>query len=144
MGRTKREPETLIEAIRYFTDADVSLNFMASLRWPDGKVKCPICGSESVTFMPSRRLWQCKTRHPKRQFSVKVGTIFEDSPVGLDKWLPAMWLIVSCKNGISSYELARDIGVTQTTGWFMLQRLRLALQRGGFDKIGGPTEADET
>jgi transposase-like protein len=138
------EPETLVEAIRYFADPDVSLNFMVSLRWPDGKVKCPTCGSETVTFMASRRLWQCKVRHPKRQFSVKVGTIFEDSPISLDKWFAVIWMLANDKNGISSYEVARSVGVTQKTAWFMLDRTRLAMQSQTFEKLSGHVGIDET
>ncbi len=138
------EPETLIEAIRYFADPDVSLSFMVSLRWPDGKVKCPTCGSEIVTFMASRRLWQCKKQHPKRQFSVKVGTIFEDSPISLDKWFAVIWMLANDKNGISSYEVSRSVGVTQKTAWFMLDRIRLAMQTGTFEKFSGHVEIDET
>jgi len=140
----KKEPETLLEAIRYFTDPDVSLKFMASLRWPDGKVKCPTCGSEDVTFMPTRRLWQCKAKHAKRQFSVTVGTIFEDSPIGLDKWFAVIWMLANDRNGISSYEVARSVGVTQKTAWFMLDRIRLAMQTGTFEKLSGHVEVDET
>jgi hypothetical protein len=112
--------------------------------WKDGVI-CPACGSKNVAFLKSRRLWQCKTRHPKAQFSIKVGTIFEDSPIGLDKWLVAMWMIANCKNGISSWELHRALGVSQKAAWFMLQRLRLAMQddlTGG--KLGGEVEVDET
>lgn len=140
----KKEPETLLEAIRYFADPDVSLNFMASLRWPDGKVKCPTCGSDAVTFLPTRRLWQCKAKHPKRQFSVKVGTIFEDSPIGLDKWFAVIWMLANDRNGISSYEVARAVGVTQKTAWFMLDRIRLAMQTRTFEKMSGEVEVDET
>jgi len=117
---------------------------MVSLRWPDGTVKCPTCGSDKVTFMASRRLWQCKARHPKRQFSVKVGTIFEDSPIGLDKWFAVIWMLANDKNGISSYEVARSVGVTQKTAWFMLDRIRLAMQTGTFEKMSGHVEVDET
>ena len=140
MGNT--EPRTLQEAIRYFSDPDNCLNYLVSRRWPDGVV-CPTCGRKDVSFVAVRRVWQCKTRHPKSQFSVKVGTVFEDSPLGLDKWLPAIWLIANCKNGISSYELARDLGVTQKTGWFMLHRIRLAMQESG-GKLRGEVEVDET
>jgi transposase-like protein len=143
MARKHGTPRTLVQAVRYFQDEQVCIDFLASIRWPDG-VTCPTCRNTKVGYLEKQRRWQCSKKHAKRQFSVKVGTIFEDSPIGLDKWLPAMWLICSCKNGISSYELARAIGVTQQTGWFMLARLRLALQRGGLDKIDGPTEADET
>jgi transposase-like protein len=141
----KPVPETLIETIRYLADPDVALNLMASIRWPDG-VKCPTCGGREITVMRTRRLWKCKARHPRQQFSVKVGTIFEDSPIGLDKWFAAIWLLGNCKNGISSYEVARDLGVTHKTAWFMLHRIRLALQNGTFEKMGGsgPVEADET
>src|SRR5256886_6800611 len=117
---------------------------MASLRWPDGKVKCPTCGSETVTFMPTRGLWQCKAKHAKRQFSVKVGTIFEDSPIGLDKWFAVIWMLANDRNGISSYEVGRAVGVTQKTAWFMLDRIRLAMQTGTFEKLSGHVEVDET
>jgi transposase-like protein len=137
------EPKTLIEAIRYFSDPDFCRNFLASLRWPDG-VTCPTCQSKEVTFMASRGLWQCKSKHPKRQFSVKVGTIFEDSAAPLDKWLAVIWLVANAKNGISSYEVHRAVGVTQKTGWFMLSRIRLAMQTGTFDKLSGHVEVDET
>src|SRR5205809_267090 len=104
----KREPATLIEAIRYFSDPTICLEFMVAMRWPDG-VSCPTCGSKDVSFLTSRNLFQCKHKHPKRQFSIKVGTIFEDSPIGLEKWLPAIWMITNDKNGISSYELHRAL-----------------------------------
>ena len=132
------------EAVVYFSDADNCLNYLVSKRWSNGVV-CPTCGSKKVGFVASRRMWQCKTRHPKAQFSVKLGTIFEDSPLGLEKWLPAMWMLASDRNGISSYELHRALGVTQKTAWFMLHRIRLAMQdeaTGG--KLGGEVEADET
>jgi transposase-like protein len=144
VGIKSHEPQTLIEAIRHFSDADVSLDFMVGLRWSDGTVKCPTCGSDKVTFMASRRVWQCKTQHPKRQFSVKVGTIFEDSPIGLDKWFAVIWMLANDRNGISSYEVARAVGVTQKTAWFMLDRIRLAMQTGTFDKLSGHVEVDET
>src|SRR4051794_2311958 len=99
---------------------------MVSLRWPDGVVRCPRCGQKEVSFLSTRKTWECKHKHEKRQFSVKVGTIFEDSPIPLDKWLCAIWLLTNAKNGISSYEVHRSLGVTQKTGWFMLQRIRLA------------------
>jgi hypothetical protein len=117
---------------------------MVALRWPDSKVKCPTCGSEHVTYLENARLWKCYGKHPRPKFSLKTGTIFEDSPIGLDKWFAALWMLVNCKNGISSYEIARDLGVTQKSAWFMLQRLRLALQAGGFEKLGGEVEVDET
>ncbi len=135
-------PETLLGAIRYFADPDVCLAFVAALRWPDGRVTCPRCQGTEHSFLSTRRLWKC--RECKRQFSVKVGTIFEDSPIGLDKWLPALWLVVNCKNGISSYEIARALGVTQKTGWFMGHRIRLAMQTGSFGKMSGEVEVDET
>src|SRR5882724_7217361 len=143
MDIAKRTPKTLVQAIRYFKDPQTCIDFLAAIRWPKG-VTCPTCGNEKVGYLENQKRWQCSKKHSKRQFSVKVNTVFEDSAIGLDKWLPAMWLIVSCKNGISSYELARGIGVTQQTGWFMLQRLRLALQRGSFAKFDGQIEADET
>ena len=135
-------PETLTEAVKYFADVDRALNFMASVRWPDGKVVCPCCGKSNAAFLTTRRLWKCRDCH--KQFSVKVGTIFEDSALGFDKWLPAFWMIVNAKNGISSCELARALGVTQKTAWFMLHRIRLAMQNGSMDKLSGEVEADET
>ncbi len=138
------EPKTLLEAIRYFSDADVCQEFMVNMRWPDGVVRCPTCGRDDPRHIATRRLWECKDKHPKRQFSVKVGTIFEDSPIALDKWLAAIWMIANAKNGVSSYELARAIGVTQKTAWFMLQRIRLVMQSDDFTKLDGTVEADET
>lgn len=137
-------PTTLLQAVRYFKDSDVYLQFMAFIRWPDGVVKCPICGSNKVHFLANQRRWKCSQKHERRQFSVKVGTIFEDSPLGLDKWLPAVWQVVNCKNGISSYEMARALGVTQKTAWFMDHRVRKAMQVGSFEKMKGAVEADET
>ena len=140
--KTERElPKTLIGAIRYFSNPDVCLSFVAHLRWPNGPV-CPECGGTEPLFLKTRRLWKC--RACKKQFSVKVGTIFEDSPIGLDKWLPALWMVVNCKNGVSSYEIARALGVTQKTGWFMAHRIRLAMQTGTFKKLSGEVEIDET
>jgi len=136
-------PETLIEAVRFFGNPDNALQFFVELRWPKG-VKCPRCGSDKVTYLANAKVWKCKTAHPKQKFSAKVGTIFEDSPIGLDKWLPAFWLAANCKNGISSYELHRGLGVTQKTAWFMLQRIRLAMHEGSIDKFSGRVEADET
>jgi len=135
-------PETLIEAIKYFDNADTALQFVASIRWPDGKACCPNCGKSNAAFLATRRVWKC--RECFKQFSVKVGTIFEDSALGLDKWLPAFWMIINAKNGISSCELARALGVTQKTAWFMLHRIRLAIQDGSIGKLSGQVEADET
>lgn len=140
------EPKTLREAIAYFADADNCMNYMAVRRWPDGVV-CPTCGRKDARYLANQRRWQCKSVHAKRQFTLKTGTVMEDSPIGLEKWLPAMWLISNCKNGISSYELARDLGVTQKSAWFMLHRIRLAMKSGSFLKLGykgGPVEVDET
>ena len=139
------EPTTLQEAILYFADADNCLNYLVVRRWPDGVVVCPTCGRKNPRYIPERKVWQCSIKHPKRQFSVKLGTIFEDSPLSLDKWMMAVWLISNCKNGVSSYEIMRDMGVTQKSTWFMLQRIRLALQddlTGG--NLGGDVEIDET
>jgi hypothetical protein len=138
-----QEPRTLQQAIKYFADPDNCLNYLVARRWPNG-VLCPICGSDNVSFLKSRRLWQCKTRHPKAQFSIKVGTIFEDSAIGLDKWLTAMWMVANCKNGVSSWEIHRAIGVTQKSAWFMLHRIRLALQDSTGGKLSGEVEVDET
>jgi len=142
------EPKTLQQAIQYFTDAENCLNYLKARRWPDGVI-CPTCGRADVSFVPSRRLWQCKTRHPKAQFSIKTGTILEDSPLGLDKWLPVMWMQANCKNGVSSWEIHRALGVTQKTAWFMLHRIRLGAKdtQIASPKIGGEgseVEVDET
>ncbi|MGE3188475.1 MAG: IS1595 family transposase [Vicinamibacterales bacterium] len=137
-------PKTLTEAIRYFASVDNCREYLVSRRWPNG-VTCPVCGSDKVYFDSSRNGWECKTRHPKRKFTLKTGTIFEDSALGFDKWLPAVWLIANCKNGVSSHELARALGVTQKTAWFMLHRIRLAMQDDdGGGKLGGEVEVDET
>ncbi len=139
-----KEPESLQEAVIYFSNPDNCIDYLAIHRWPNGVI-CPTCGSEKVKFNPARRLWQCASHHAKRQFSVKVGSICEDSPIGLDKWLLALWLITNCKNGISSCELAKDVKVTQRTAWFMLHRIRLAMQDETFgSKLGGEVEVDET
>jgi transposase-like protein len=137
-----REPKTLLEAIRYFSDEDRAFAFVMKLRWPDGDIVCPRCGSGAVGFIATRRMWKC--RNCKRQFSLKVGTIFEDSPIGWDKWLPAVWLIANAKNSVSSHELARSLGVTQKTAWFMFHRIRLAMETKTFQKLSGTVEVDET
>lgn len=143
-------PKTLVEAITYFANPDNCIDYLANRRWPKG-VMCPKCGRTDVSYIPSRRLWQCRTRHPKAQFSVKTGTILEDSPLGLEKWLPVMWMVANCKNGVSSWEIHRALGVTQKTAWFMLHRIRLGMQEpqgfGNITKLGGPdneVEVDET
>src|SRR5437868_12078455 len=143
--REKNEfPQTLHDAIKFFANEDRALDFMKAIRWPDGIVKCPRCGSTDVSFLSTRRIWKCKQAHEKQQFSVKVGTVLEDSPIGLDKWLCGFWLIANAKNGISSYELHRSLGVTQKTAWFLLHRIRLAMQDGAFVTFKGQVEADET
>ena len=136
-------PQTLLDTVRHFSDYQNCHDFMVALRWPNG-VTCPQCGSDRVTWLAKQRRWKCRTKHARQQFTLKTGTIFEDSPLGLDKWLPAVWLVVNCKNGVSSYELARSIGVTQKTGWFIGHRIRLALQAGSFAKLAGEVEVDET
>lgn len=136
-------PKTLQQAVVYFNDPDNCLNYFAARRWPHG-VACPTCGRDDVVFLAKQRKWQCKSVHTKRQFSAKVGTIFEDSPLGLDKWLLAVWMITNCKNGVSSYEIHRHIGVTQKTAWFMIHRIRIAMTTGSFEKLSGTVEADET
>lgn len=141
MATENGTPDTLLGAITYFNDIDVATMFVASLRWPNG-VTCPHCETKNVAYVASRRIWQCK--ECRKQFSVKVGSIFEDSPIPLSKWLPAMWMLVNCRNGVSSYEIARDLGVTQKTAWFMLHRLRLAITAKSFDKMGGQVEVDES
>ncbi len=140
-----QEPKTLREAIILFSDPDNCLKYMSARRWPNG-VFCPTCGRADAKFLKNQRRWQCKSVHPKRQFTLKTGTVMEESPIPLEKWLPAMWLLSNCKNGISSYELAKDLGITQKSAWFMLHRIRLAMKSGSFFKLGsgGPVEMDET
>jgi transposase-like protein len=138
-------PRTLQEAIVYFSDPQRAFDFAVKLRWPDGKVVCPRCNSDKHYFVKGRRIWLC--RGCNKQFSLKVNSIFEDSPITLDKWMTAFWMLVNCKNGVSSMEIHRTLGITQKSAWFMLQRLRLALQEKSFVKIGGPgseVEVDET
>jgi transposase-like protein len=141
MQRDEFVPKTLQQAILHFSDADVCLDFMVNLRWPNG-VACPACECKKVSFLKTRRIWKCSDC--KKQFGAKLGTIFEDSPLGLEKWLPAFWMIANAKNGISSCEIARALGVTQKTAWFMLHRIRAAMQTGTFLKMSGTVEADET
>jgi hypothetical protein len=138
-------PKTLQQAIIFFADQDNCIAYVRDMRWPDGVVICPTCGRNDVSWLAAQKKWQCKSKHTKRQFSAKVGTIFEDSPLGLDKWLMATWMLTNCKNGVSSYEIARDLDITQKSAWFMLHRIRLAMgddagKLGG----GGPVEIDET
>jgi len=145
MTRKAQQPKTLQDAIQHYSDETVCINTVAQLRWPDGKPECPSCGKTDHYWLAKQRRWKCKECW--KQFSVKVGTIFEDSALSLTKWLPALWMIVNCKNGISSYELGRALGVSQKSAWFMLHRLRLALRDGFTKKLGsegGPVEADET
>src|ERR1700733_14056066 len=139
------EPKSLQEAIVYFSNPDNCIDYIAIRRWPNGVI-CPVCASTKVSaFNPTRRTWKCGSHHPKREFSVKVGTIYEDSPITLDKWLTATWMLTNCKNGGRSYEIARDVRVTQKSAWFMLQRIRLAMQDGFFgSKLNGEVEVDET
>jgi transposase-like protein len=135
--------DTLRHAIIYFSDAENCREYLVARRWPDG-VECPRCSSKNVKFLEKYNRWQCSARHDARQFTSKTGTIFEDSPLGIDKWLVAMWQVVNCKNGVSSYEVHRAIGVTQKTAWFMDRRIRHALTMGTINKISGRIEADET
>ena len=147
MNGKHKHPKTLQDAVIYFSDADKALDYMVGLRWPNGLIACPTCGRNDVVFLKNQRKWQCKSVHAKRQFSAKVGTIFEDSPISLEKWLVAVWMLANCKNGVSSYEIARTIGVTQKSAWFMLHRIRLAMKSGSFTKLGGNgggVESDET
>ena len=127
----------------YFSDLANCREYVVARRWPNG-VECPRCGGTNVKFMEKYNRWQCGSRHGSRQFTLKTGTIFEDSPLGMDKWLAAMWQVVNCKNGISSYEVHRMLGVTQKTGWFMDHRIRKALTMGSFEKLRGEVEVDET
>lgn len=138
-------PGTLTAAIAHFSDPQRAFDAAVELRWPDGKVTCPRCNEAKHSFIKTRRIWFCYVC--KKQFTVKVGTIFEDSPLGLDKWMTALWLIANCKNGISSYELGKALGIRQNSAWFMLHRIREAMKGGLMFKIGGsggPVEVDET
>jgi transposase-like protein len=140
----EREPKTLQEAILYFADPKNCREYLVSRRWPDGVI-CPRCGSKNVAFSEKHNRWQCGSHHERRQFTLKTGTIFEDSPLGLDKWLAAMWMVVNCKNGVSSYEIAKDLGITQKSAWFVLHRLREVMQdTEPKRKLSGEVEADET
>jgi len=139
--------KTLADAIKHFADPENCHQFMIAVRWSDGIVRCPYCDATKLTWLANAKVYRCYGDHAKQKFSLKVGTIFEDSAIGLDKWWPAVWLISNCKNGISSYELGRYIGVTQKTAWFMLHRIRKAMQAKSFMKVGGngaPVEVDET
>jgi transposase-like protein len=145
MRKTLELPNTLQEAMVCFSDPWRTFQYAVRLRWPNGKVSCPRCGSEEHSFISTRKIWFCKGC--KKQFTVKVGTIFEDSALGMDKWMLAVWMVANCKNGISSYEIARALGVTQKSAWFMLQRIRLAMHKKDTVKLGGPgqeVEVDET
>ena len=138
------QPKTLQEAIRHFSDEQVCIDTVARLRWPNGP-ECPACGHKEHYYLATQKRWKCKECY--KQFTVKLGTIFEDSPIKLDKWLTALWMLVNCKNGVSSYEVAKAIGITQKSAWFVLHRLRFALQTGSIVKLGGgsaPVEVDET
>ena len=138
-------PKTLQEAIIHFADFENCKTFMVDLRWPDGVVKCPRCGSEKVTWLANPRVWKCYGKHESPTFSLKTGTIFEESAIPLQKWIPAVWLLVTCKNGISSYEVGRDLGISQKSAWHLMHRIRFALHAGSFDKmLSGHVEADET
>ena len=137
-------PRTLIEAVRVFSDLDACEQFMIGVKWADGCVTCPECGGTNIGRIASRRKFQCKAKGCRKQFSVKVGTIFEDSPLGLDKWIVCVWCITNDKNGISSYEVARALGVTQKTAWFMLHRVRVAMAQDTSDQLSGVCESDES
>ncbi len=142
------KPKTFLEAIQYFSDEQTCIDELARLRWPEGS-QCPACSAKEPYYLKTQKRWKC--RDCRRQFSVKLGTIFEDSPIPLQKWMPAVWLLTNCKNGVSSWEIHRDLGVTQKSAWFMLHRIRLGMKEdyghGPMNKIGGPeseVEVDET
>jgi transposase-like protein len=143
MNSDNNNPKTLVEAVKFFADPAVATDFFVKMRWPDG-VTCPHCGSKDVTYLTNQKRWHCRARHPRSQFSAKTGTIFEESPLGLDCWFVAVWCITNAKNGISSCELARALGVTQKSAWFMLHRVRTAMHTGSFEKFAGEIESDET
>lgn len=143
MPAQKALPQTLLQAVQYFADESEAIQFLADMRWPDGEQDCPKCGSVAAHyFMKTRKRWKC--RDCRHQFSVTVGTIFEKSHIKLSKWMPAVWMLANSKNGISSYELHRALGVTQKTAWFMLHRIRTAMKDTDGGKLGGVIEADET
>jgi transposase-like protein len=144
MKENNDSPKTLLEAVKFFADYGNCHKFMVAARWRDGVVRCPTCNSDHVTWLASARVWKCYAKHDRAKFSLKVGTIFEDSPIPLEKWLPTVWLLANCKNGISSYEVSRTLGVTQKTAWLMLHRIRKAMQSGTFFKLAGAVEVDET
>ena len=144
MSETEHFPQTLQQCIKYFSQDDRAFEYLKAVRWPDGKVVCPRCGSAKVSFISTRKLWTCSECKTKKQFTLRIGTILEDSAIPYEKWLVAFWLIANAKNGISSYEIGRSLGVTQRTGWFMLQRIRLAMQNGTIEKMSGRVESDET
>jgi transposase-like protein len=139
----EKTPKTLQQAVIYFSNPDNCREYLVARRWPDG-VTCPRCGGKNVIFSEKHNRWQCSSHHARRQFTLKTGTIFEGSPIGLDKWLAAMWLVVNCKNGVSSYEISRALGVTQKTAWFMDHRIRLTLGMASSEKMSGEIEVDET
>ena len=138
------EHATLRDAIIHLAEFEHCKEFMVELRWPDGKVKCPVCGSAKVCYLAKNRVWKCYTPPPRPRFTLKTGTIFEDSPIALEKWLQAVWMLMNCENGISSWQLHRAIGVTQKSAWFMLHRIRLAAQNKTFNKLSGEVKVDET
>jgi transposase-like protein len=144
MMNTNDTPKTLLEAVNYFADYEHCHTFMVNLRWADSVVKCPTCGSAHVKWLENAKVWKCYEKHARPKFSLKVGTLFEDSPLPLSKWLPVVWMIANCKNGISSYEVARALGVTQKSAWFMLHRVRKAMHTQTFQKLDGEVEVDET
>ncbi|MEP7364043.1 MAG: IS1595 family transposase [Acidobacteriota bacterium] len=137
-------PNTLMEAIQFFANPDNAISYLVAVRWPNGAT-CPYCEAGNPMFLATRRIWKCRNGKCGKQFSIKVGTIMEDSAIGLDKWLTVMWLVANCKNGVSSYEIARDLGVTQKSAWFMLHRVRESMQDGETGgKLAGEVEVDET
>src|SRR5581483_4453163 len=138
-----KAPVTLQEAIVYFSDADRCREYYVAHRWPDG-VTCPQCGEKNVAWQPKYNRWQCNNRHDRRQFTAKTGTIMEDSPMPLDKWMMAMWMVFNCKNGVSSWEIHRALGITQKSAWFMMHRIRFSLHKGSIEMMKGECEADET
>ena len=136
MTNTNDTPKTLLEAVKFFSDFENCRKFMVKARWADGMVHCPTCGSDHVAYLVNARVWKCYGKHERPKFSLKVGTIFEDSPIPLEKWLPTVWFLVNCKNGISSYEALFAPGVTQRAAWFMFHRVRLAMRLLASEEIG--------
>ncbi len=141
---TIKTPKTLLEAVNYFTNDALCVEYLAHLRWDDGKPVCPKCGSLNICFLKTRPQYRCREKGCKKTFSLKTGSVMEDSPLPITKWVPAIWFVINHKNGVSSCEIARALGITQKCAWHMGHRIRFALSNGSFEKMNGTIEIDET